>query len=59
MDASLKPLLIDVAERIETGRLILRCPQPGDGAIVNAGGLRFARRLAPLHAVGANRADAG
>ena len=24
------------AERIETERLILRCPQPGDGALVNA-----------------------
>jgi len=30
------PLLIDVPERIETERLILRCPQPGDGAAVNA-----------------------
>lgn len=30
------PLLIDVPERIETQRLILRCPQPGDGAVVNA-----------------------
>jgi len=29
------PLLIDVPERIETERLILRCPQPGDGAVVN------------------------
>lgn len=30
------PLLIDVPERIETERLILRCPKPGDGAAVNA-----------------------
>ena len=30
------PLLIDVPERIETERLILRCPQPGDGVVVNA-----------------------
>jgi len=30
------PLLIDVPERIETERLILRCPLPGDGALVNA-----------------------
>jgi RimJ/RimL family protein N-acetyltransferase len=30
------PLLIDVPERIDTERLILRCPQPGDGAVVNA-----------------------
>jgi len=29
------PLLIDVPERIETERLILRCPQPGDGVLVN------------------------
>lgn len=36
MDPLLKPLLIDVPERIETDRLILRCPQPGDGAAVNA-----------------------
>lgn len=36
MDPSLKPLLVDVPERIETDRLILRCPQPGDGATVNA-----------------------
>ena len=32
----MEPLLIDVPERIETERLILRCPQPGDGAAVNA-----------------------
>src|SRR3954470_13131669 len=31
------PLLIDVPERLETERLILRCLQPGDGAVVNAG----------------------
>jgi len=30
------PLLIDVPERIETERMILRCPRPGDGAVVNA-----------------------
>jgi RimJ/RimL family protein N-acetyltransferase len=30
------PLLIDVPERIETERLLLRCPQPGDGAALNA-----------------------
>ena len=29
------PLLIDVPERIETTRLVLRCPRRGDGAIVN------------------------
>ena len=30
------PLLINVPERLETGRFILRCPQPGDGAAINA-----------------------
>ncbi len=30
------PLLIEVPERIETARLILRCPQRGDGGVVNA-----------------------
>jgi RimJ/RimL family protein N-acetyltransferase len=30
------PLLIEVPTRIETERLVLRCPQPGDGAAVNA-----------------------
>ena len=30
------PLLIDVPERLETERLVLRCPQPGDGPAVNA-----------------------
>jgi RimJ/RimL family protein N-acetyltransferase len=30
------PLLIDVPDRIETPRLILRCPRAGDGAALNA-----------------------
>lgn len=30
------PLLIDVPERLETERLILRCLQPGDGPALNA-----------------------
>ena len=30
------PLMIDVPERIETERLLLRCPLPGDGAALNA-----------------------
>ena len=30
------PLLIHVPERIVTARLIVRCPQPGDGAVLNA-----------------------
>jgi len=34
---SVDPMLIEVPERLETERLILRCLQPGDGAVVNAG----------------------
>ena len=30
------PLLIDVPERIDTPRLVLRCPRAGDGAALNA-----------------------
>jgi RimJ/RimL family protein N-acetyltransferase len=30
------PLLLDVPERINTARFILRCPQKGDGAVINA-----------------------
>ena len=29
-------LLIDVPQRVSTERFILRCPQPGDGAAINA-----------------------
>jgi len=29
------PLLIDVPERLETERLVLRCPRAGDGLVVN------------------------
>lgn len=29
------PLLVDVPERIETERFVLRCPRPGDGAKLN------------------------
>jgi RimJ/RimL family protein N-acetyltransferase len=32
MDA---PILRDISTRLETERLILRCPQPGDGAVVH------------------------
>ena len=35
MEDAIEPLLIDVPERIETARLILRCPRRGDGALVN------------------------
>ena len=30
------PVLIEVPARIETERMILRCPMPGDGAVRNA-----------------------
>jgi RimJ/RimL family protein N-acetyltransferase len=30
------PLLIEVPDRLETERLVLRCPRPGDGPAVNA-----------------------
>lgn len=30
------PMLIDLPERIDTGRFVLRAPRPGDGAMVNA-----------------------
>ena len=42
------PLLIDVPERTETERLILRCPQPGDGSIVNAAILESLDALRPF-----------
>ena len=29
-------LLIAIPERIDTERFVLRCPQPGDGAVINA-----------------------
>jgi RimJ/RimL family protein N-acetyltransferase len=35
MENAPDPLLIEVPERIETARLILRCPRRGDGAVVN------------------------
>lgn len=34
---TMNPLLIDLPEQIETPRLLLRCPMPGDGAMVHAG----------------------
>lgn len=30
------PILVDVPERVETERLVLRCPRPGDGPALNA-----------------------
>ncbi|MDQ6680963.1 MAG: GNAT family N-acetyltransferase [Pseudomonadota bacterium] len=32
----MEPVLIEVPERIDSERLILRCPRRGDGAVVNA-----------------------
>ena len=34
--ADVPPILRDIPEQIESERLILRPPRPGDGAIVNA-----------------------
>ena len=53
------PLLIDVPERIETERLILRCPRPGDGAMRERGRARDrSHELQALDALGADGADA-
>jgi len=41
------PLLIDVPERIETERLVLRTPRAGDGAAVNAAVQASHAELAP------------
>jgi RimJ/RimL family protein N-acetyltransferase len=41
------PLLIDVPERIETERLVLRMPRRGDGATVNAAVCLSQAELAP------------
>lgn len=41
------PLLIEVPERIETGRLVLRAPGRGDGALVNAAIEATLAELAP------------
>jgi RimJ/RimL family protein N-acetyltransferase len=41
------PLLIDVPERIETARLVLRCPRRGDGAVVNAAVVASHQELDP------------
>jgi RimJ/RimL family protein N-acetyltransferase len=30
------PLLMDIPEQIETDRMVVRCPRPGEGAAVNA-----------------------
>ncbi len=34
--ADFNPVLLDIPDRLETERLLLRAPQPGDGAVVNA-----------------------
>ena len=41
------PMLIEVPERIETARLVLRVPQRGDGAAVNAAVAETIAELAP------------
>lgn len=44
---STDPLLQDVPERIATGRLLLRPPRPGDGAMLNAAVRETLAELAP------------
>jgi RimJ/RimL family protein N-acetyltransferase len=41
------PLLIDVPTRLETERLILRCPQPGDGPALHEAQLATQEELRP------------
>ena len=41
------PLLIEVPERIETDRLVLRAPRRGDGPVLNAAVLASLAELAP------------
>lgn len=33
---SFNPVLLDLPDRIDTARLLLRAPRPGDGAVVHA-----------------------
>ena len=42
------PVLIEVPERIETERLILRCPRPGDGPTMNEAERETRAELRPL-----------
>lgn len=43
----LKPLLLDIPETLETPRLVLRSPRPGDGPLVNAAILGSLAELKP------------
>ena len=43
----LKPLLLDIPETLETPRLVLRPPRPGDGPLVNAAVLESLPELQP------------
>lgn len=47
MSETLDPILIDVPERLETERLVLRMPRCGDGAAVNAAVAASHAELAP------------
>ena len=53
------PLLIEVPERIETERLVLRAPRRGDGPVLNAAVIASLAELAPWMpwAVGGQTAD--
>ena len=42
-----KPLLLDFPDYFETERLLIRCPQPGDGAALNAAVIESLEELRP------------
>ena len=41
----MNPTLLDVPTQLETERLLIRCPQPGDGALVYAGVVESIKEL--------------
>ncbi|ELK44709.1 UNVERIFIED_CONTAM: GNAT family N-acetyltransferase [Halobacillus marinus] len=43
----MNPVMVDVKEKLETDRLILRIPEPGDGAEINASIRRSIEELRP------------
>ncbi len=47
MSGAVDPVLIDVPERIDTERFVLRCPRRGDGAAVNAAVIASLAELSP------------
>ena len=43
----MNPLLLDIPEAFETNRLLIRCPQSGDGQVINRAIVESLPRLAP------------